>query len=158
MICNWIVFNSEIFISYNLLNSRLNFLSFPVTKNNILGSRVTYQPDVMKQILDGCYQLTSEFENFKPECQGWVYHFEYKQRECMFVEILTRSIQTMTQGSDYATLGRQYAIFLASRFLLCHLTHLKIDHKHSMLSSLFETRSCHLILDTLLLFCLSWIK
>jgi hypothetical protein len=52
-----------------------------IVKDNKLRLRVTCQPGVMKQILDGCCWLVCSFNNFKPAwVDWWIYHFcEFRQ-------------------------------------------------------------------------------
>jgi hypothetical protein len=61
----------------------LTFEFAPIVRDNKLRSRVTCQPGVMKQILDGCCWLIFGFDTFNPaSVWWWIYHCECKQRVC----------------------------------------------------------------------------
>jgi hypothetical protein len=114
--CGWYVVTCSLFVcnAIIVLHTHLFELTVgvnPILKDNKLRSWVTYQPGVMKQILDRCCWLICGFNNFKPT-SGWIYHCECKQmkRKCVLDVVLivnghTRPTQTMTQGSDSAILG-----------------------------------------------------
>jgi hypothetical protein len=53
--CSWFGFNSMIFTHFFELT--FEFAHTPIVKNNKLRSRITCQPGVMEQILDGCFLL-----------------------------------------------------------------------------------------------------
>jgi hypothetical protein len=51
---SWFGFNAIIFFHTHLFELMFEFIHTPIVKDNKLMSRVTCQPDIMKQILDGC--------------------------------------------------------------------------------------------------------
>jgi hypothetical protein len=53
VICSWFGFNA--IIVTHLFELTFEFAHVPIVKDNKLRLRVTCQPAVMKQILDGCY-------------------------------------------------------------------------------------------------------
>jgi hypothetical protein len=142
--CSWFGFNSIIVIHLFELTFELAWC--PIVKDNKLRSRVTCQPGVMKQILDGCCWLICGFDNFKP-ASGWIYHCECKQRLCFgwcpYCKWMgpTRSTQTMTQGSDSAILGGSSPYFLRSFFVIWHIW--QVENKQPILIILCKTRSYH---------------
>jgi hypothetical protein len=127
--CSWFGFNAIIIT--HLLELTFKYAYFPNVKENELRSRVTCQPGVMKQILDGCYCLICGFDNFKPT-SAWIFHCDCKKRVfigcCPYCKWSgpTRSTQTMSQGSNvrFCYFGWEQPIFLAIRLLLCYLTYL----------------------------------
>jgi hypothetical protein len=52
--CSWFGFNAIIVRSTHLFELTFDFAHIPIVKDNKLRLRVTCQPGVMKQILDGC--------------------------------------------------------------------------------------------------------
>jgi hypothetical protein len=52
--CSWFGFNAMIVDFTHLLELTFEFDNNPIVKDNKLRLRVTRQPGVMKQILDGC--------------------------------------------------------------------------------------------------------
>jgi hypothetical protein len=79
--CSWFGFNA--IIDTHLFELTFEFAYVPIVKDNKLRSRITCQPGVMKQILDGCCWLICGFDNFKPTCVDcWINHCEFKQRLC----------------------------------------------------------------------------
>jgi hypothetical protein len=55
--CSWFGFNAIIVLHTHLFELTFEFSHTPIVKDNKLRLRVTCQPSVMKQILDGCCLL-----------------------------------------------------------------------------------------------------
>jgi hypothetical protein len=125
--CSWFGLNAIIVLFKNLFELTFESAYTPIIKYNKLRSRVTCQPGVMKQILDGCCWLICGFDNFKPAI-GWIYHCDCKQRVCFGWcpyckwNVPTRSTQTLCVRLCY--FGWDQSIFLTIILLLCHLTYL----------------------------------
>jgi hypothetical protein len=127
--CSWFGFNG--IIVTHLLKLTFEFPYIFIVKDSKLRLRVTFQPGVMKQILDVCWWLICGFDNFQTS-QRWFLDLSlWVQAESVFwlVSFLivngpTRSTQTMTQGYSvrFCYFGWEQPIFLT--LLLCHLTYL----------------------------------
>jgi hypothetical protein len=63
--CSCFGFNAIIVLHTHLFELTFEFAYIPIIKDNKLRSRVTCQPGVMKQILDGCCWLICGFDDFK---------------------------------------------------------------------------------------------
>jgi hypothetical protein len=79
----WFGFNAIIVFRTHLFELTFEFTHFPIVKNNKLRSRVTSQPSVMKQILDGCCWLILALTiSNQPVLCCYIYHIECKKRVC----------------------------------------------------------------------------
>jgi hypothetical protein len=86
--CGWFVVTCSLFgfnaiIVIHLFELMFEFATIPLVKEYKMRSRVTCQPGVIKQILDGCCWLICGLNIFEPTCGCcWIYHCECNQRVC----------------------------------------------------------------------------
>jgi hypothetical protein len=133
--CSWLSFNSLIVLYTHLYE--LTFEFAPIVKDNKLGSQLTFQAGVMKQILDGCCWLICDFDNFKPT-SGRIYDCECKQivgfgwfRYCKWTHQIKTDPMTQRCSVRFFYFGWYQLIFLA--LLLSHFTYLtlvQVKHKN----------------------------
>jgi hypothetical protein len=163
--CGWFVVPSILFglNAMIVLHTHLFELTFglahtPIVKDNKLRSRLTCQPRIMKQILDGCCWLICGFDIFKPT-SGWIYHCECMQRVRVLAGVLNVNgwdppvphiPWPRDTVSDSAILGGSSPYFLRSFFIIWHTW--QVEHKQSMFNILCKTRPCHGIPEKSFLF------
>jgi hypothetical protein len=152
VICSWFGLNAIIVLHTHLFELTFEFSSFPIVKDNKLRSRVTCQPGVMKQILDGCCWLICGFDNFKPNSDDcWIYHCECKQRVCFGWFLIVNGLippdpyipWPRHTVSDLAILGGRSPFFLRWFSFLVIWHTWQVEHKQSMFNILCKTRPCH---------------
>jgi hypothetical protein len=140
-ICFWVVtfscFSFNAIIVIHLLELTFEFSHTPSFNDNKFRSRVTWQPGVIKQILDGCCWLICDFDNFKPTSDVLLDLLLWVQAESVFwlVSLLWMDPPDPHKPwhrdtmSDSAILGGSSPYFLRSFFVIWHTW--QVEHKRS---------------------------